>query len=51
MVQKRGDQHRSSKSGPIDAQLAAREVLSGTVIGEAKGTEGGVEMIRVLRAA
>ncbi len=48
---KRRDQHRSGKSDPIDAELAARSVLAGTVIGKAKGTEGRVEMIRVLRAA
>ncbi len=48
---KRRDQHRSGKSDPIDAELAARAVLAGTAIGEAKGTEGRVEMIRVLRAA
>ncbi len=48
---KRRDEHRSGKSDPIDAELAARAVLAGTAVGEAKGTEGRVEMIRVLRAA
>ncbi len=48
---KRRDQHRVGKSDPIDAELAARAVLAGTAVGEAKGTEGRVEMIRVLRAA
>jgi len=48
---KRRDQHRSGKSDPIDAELAARAVLAGTAIGEAKNSEGTVEMIRVLRAA
>lgn len=48
---KRRDQHRSGKSDPIDAELAARAVLAGTAIGEAKDTEGRVEMIRVPRAA
>jgi len=48
---KRRDQHRSGKSDPIDAELAARAVLAGTALGEAKGTEGRVEMIRVLQAA
>jgi transposase len=48
---KRRDQHRSGKSDPIDAELAARAVLAGTTIGGAKDTEGTVEMIRVLRAA
>ena len=48
---KRRDEHRNGKSDPIDAELAARAVLAGTAIGESKGTEGRVEMIRVLRAA
>ena len=48
---KRRDRHRSGKSDPIDAELAARAVLAGTAIGGAKDTEGSVEMIRVLRAA
>ena len=50
---KRRDQHRSGKSDPIDAELAARAVLAGTAVGEAKDTRGQVEMIliRVLRAA
>jgi hypothetical protein len=48
---KRRDQHRTGKSDPIDAELAARAVLAGTAIGEAKGMEGPVEMIRILRAA
>ena len=48
---KRRDQHRSGKSDPIDAELAARAVLAGTAIGEPKGANGEVEMIRVLRSA
>ena len=48
---KRRDQHRAGKSDPIDAELAARAVLAGIAIGEAKDTEGPVEMIQVLRAA
>jgi transposase len=48
---KRRDERRSGKSDPIDAELAARAVLAGTAIGEAKDSEGTVEMIRVLRAA
>jgi transposase len=48
---KRRDQHRSGKSDPIDAELAARAVLAGTAIGQTKGGDGPVEMIRVLRAA
>lgn len=45
---KRRDQHRSGKSDPIDAELAARAVLAGTAIGQTKGGDGQVEMIRVL---
>lgn len=45
---KRRDQHRSGKSDPIDAELAARAVLAGTVIGVPKGGDGRVEMVRVL---
>ena len=48
---KRRDQHRSGKSDPIDAELAARAVLAGAAIGQTKGGDGKVEMIRVLRAA
>jgi transposase len=48
---KRRDQHRSGKSDPIDAELAARAVLAGNAIGEVKDSGGTVEMIRVLRAA
>lgn len=48
---KRRDQHRSGKSDPIDAELAARSVLAGTAIGSPKGMDGRVEMIRPLRAA
>lgn len=48
---KRRDQHRAGKSDPIDAELAARAVLAGTAIGEPKGADGEVEMIRVLRSA
>lgn len=47
---KRRDQHRSGKSDPIDAELAARAVLAGTVIGVPKGGDGRVEMVRVLRS-
>ncbi len=48
---KRRDQHRSGKSDPIDAELAARAVLAGTTTGATKGGGGPVELIRVLRAA
>lgn len=48
---KRRDQHRSGKSDPIDAELAARAVLAKTAVGVAKDTEWTVEMIRVPSAA
>lgn len=48
---KRRDLRRAGKSDPIDAEAAARAVLAGTVVGEPKGTDGEVEMIRVLRMA
>jgi transposase len=46
---KRSDQYRSGKSDPIDAEAAARSVLADTAIGEPKGADGEVEMIRTLR--
>ena len=39
------------KSDSIDAEIAARAVLSGTEVGTPKGMDGEVEMIRPLRAA
>lgn len=48
---RRRDQYRSGKSDPIDAEAAARAVLAGTSVGQPKGADGEVEMIRVLRAA
>jgi len=48
---KRRDLHRAGKSDPIDAEAAARAVLAGTVVGEPKGADGEVEMIRALRMA
>ncbi len=48
---KRRDEHRNGKSDPIDVELAARAVLAGTALGQSKGSEGRVGMIRVLRAA
>ena len=39
------------KSDPIDAELAARAVLSGEVAGVSKSADGRVEAIRALRAA
>ena len=46
---KRSHQYRSGKSDPIDAESAARSVLADTAIGEPKGADGEVEMIRTLR--
>jgi transposase len=48
---RRRDQYCSGKSDPIDAEAAARAVLAGTATGVPKGTDGEVEMIRILRAA
>jgi transposase len=48
---RRREQYRSGKSDPIDAEAAARAVLAGTATGVPKGTDGEVEMIRILRAA
>ena len=43
--------HRRGKSDPIDAELAARAVQSGTATAVPKLTSGPVEAIRVLRLA
>jgi transposase len=48
---KRRDLYRSGKSDPIDAEAAARAVLAGTALGQPKGADGEVEMIRALRSA
>ena len=48
---KRRNRLGSGKSDSIDAEIAARAVLSGTEIGTPKGMDGEVEMIRPLRAA
>jgi len=48
---KRRHLRRNGKSDPIDAETAARAVLSGEAAGEPKSADGRVEMIRVLRAA
>jgi transposase len=42
---------RSGKSDPIDAEAAARAVLSGEAAGKPKSGDGEVEMIRAFRAA
>jgi transposase len=48
---KRRHRRRNSKSDPIDAEIAARTVLAGEVVGEPKSGDGKVEMIRTLRSA
>jgi transposase len=47
---KRRHLRRRGKSDPIDAELAARAVLSGEAAGKPKSGDGKVEMIRILRA-
>lgn len=47
----RSTRRRSGKSDPIDAEAAARAVLTGRVTGAAKAHDGLVECIRVLRIA
>jgi transposase len=48
---KRRHLRRKGKSDPIDAELAARAVLSGETAGVPKSADGRVEMIRALRTA
>jgi transposase len=48
---KRRHLRRGGKSDPIDAEAAARAVLSGESAGQPKSGDGKVEMIRTLRAA
>ena len=48
---KRRHLRRRGKSDPIDAEAAARAVLSGEAAGKPKSGNGKVEMIRALRAA
>jgi len=48
---KRRHLRRKGKSDPIDAEAAARAVLSGEALGEPKSGDGRVEMIRTLRSA
>jgi transposase len=48
---KRRHLRRKGKSDPIDAEAAARAVLSGEALGEPKSGDGRVEMIRTLRTA
>jgi transposase len=47
----RATRHRLGKSDPIDAEMAARAVLSGVATGTPKTGEGSVEMIRMLKIA
>ena len=46
---KRRHLRRSGKSDPIDAEAAARAVLSGEAAGKPKSSDGKVQMIRALR--
>src|SRR3712207_1114526 len=48
---KRRHLRRKGKSDPIDAEAAARAVLSGEASGAPKSADGRVEMIRTLRSA
>ena len=43
--------HRSGKSDPTDAEMAAKAVLSGVANGTPKSGDGEVEMIRMLKSA
>jgi transposase len=45
----RATRHRLGKSDPIDAEMAARLVLSGVAYGTPKGGDGRVEMLRMLK--
>jgi transposase len=47
----RATRHRLGKSDPIDAEMAARSVLSGVAAGTPKAMDGSVEMIRMLKVA
>jgi transposase len=48
---KRRHLRRNGKSDSLDAEAAARAVLTGEVVGEPKSRDGRVEMIRALRTA
>lgn len=45
----RANRRRRGKSDPVDAEAAARAVLSGTATGTPKSRDGAVESLRVLR--
>jgi len=47
----RATRHRIGKSDPIDAEMAARSVLSGVATGTPKHGDGEVEMVRMLKMA
>ncbi len=47
----RQTRRRAGKTDAVDAEIAARVVQSGTVLGEPKTADGSVEMIRTLRIA
>jgi len=47
----RATRHRLGKSDPIDAEMAARSVLSGVATGTPKAADGTTEMIRMLKIA
>jgi transposase len=47
----RATRYRLGKSDPIDAEMAARSLLSGTATGAPKTGDGAVEMIRMLKLA
>lgn len=47
----RATRHRLGKSDPIDAEMAARSVLSGVATGTPKDGDGKVEMVRMLKLA
>lgn len=48
---RKGERRASGKSDPIDAEAAARQVLSGTATSTPKLAEGQVESIRLLKIA
>jgi transposase len=47
----RATRHRRGKSDPIDAEMAARAVLSGVAAGTPKHADGDAEMVRMLKMA
>jgi transposase len=47
----RATRHRLGKSDPIDAEMAARSVMSGAAAGTPKAADGSTEMIRMLKLA